>query len=287
MSKVLIQCVVVLYNCGFDRSRTLESLAEISSQESAFARQVDLLIYDNSETPQLSTLDRWKFGSVEYRHDARNNGLAGAYNYALSIARSKGVEWLLLLDQDTVVHSILFSALFAAITSRLPSKVSAIVPKLIQEGKVLSPQLVGRFRNHQCPLDFSGVHENKVTAFNSAACLKIKTVVAIGGFPSEYWLDYLDHIVFHRLQSAGGQVLILEAVVEHRLSLKRLETEMNLARYGNLLAAEWRFVQDTGSGGGTLVHRLRLLKRSLAYGLKMTNKVYALKTLHAALRQHH
>ena len=106
-------------------------------------------------------------------------------------------------------------------------------------------------------------------------------MVAIGRFPREYWLDFLDHIMFHRLQEAGGLVLVLNVVIEHRLSLHNLEAEMDLERYANVLSAEWRFVRETGSGGGHLVHRLRLLKRALSHTIKLRNKNYAVKTLRA------
>lgn len=40
--------------------------------------------------------------------------------------------------------------------------------------------------------------------------------------------------MFHRLQAAGGRVLVLNIVVEHRLSLRNLEAEMGLDRYTNV-----------------------------------------------------
>jgi GT2 family glycosyltransferase len=283
MSEILIQCVVVLYKCSLDSSNTLQSLAEFCGQQNDLAKRMALLIYDNSESAQPSALGRWNFGSVEYRHATKNDGLAAAYNHALSIAHSPSIEWLLLLDQDTVLSPILFSSLFSAISSHLSPEICAIVPKLAQEGKILSPQIVGRFHNHACPSDYSGICPTQITAFNSAACIRTQALAAIGGFPSEYWLDFLDHIVFHRLQMRGGRILILDVILEHHLSLEKLDTEMSLDRFANVLAAEWKFVRDTGSGGGPLVHRLRLLKRSLTYGIKLRNKAYASKTLYAAL----
>jgi hypothetical protein len=67
-------------------------------------------------------------------------------------------------------------------------------------------------------------------------------------------------------------VLVLNIVVEHRLSLRNLEAEMGLDRYANVLSAEWRFVRETGLGGGPLIHRLRLLKRTLIHTMNLRNK---------------
>ena len=198
-------------------------------------------------------------------------------------AKENGIDWLLLLDQDTALSPTLFPVLFSDLESNLASNICALVPKLIQDGSIVSPQIVGRFHNHDCSAVFSGTSSKKITAFNSAACLRAKALDAIGGFPREYWLDFLDHITFHRLQAAGGQVLILDVIMEHNLSLRNLEAEMSLFRYTNMLASEWRFVRETGSGGGPLVHRLRLLKRALSHGFRLKNKAYAFITLRAIL----
>jgi GT2 family glycosyltransferase len=222
-------------------------------------------------------------GPSKYHHAPENGGLASAYNQALSKAIEADIKWLLLLDQDTVLTPALFAALFETIESSLLPEVCAIVPKLAQQGKMLSPQIVGRFHNLNLPTSFSGTYRRRITAFNSAACLRTQALVAIGRFPREYWLDFLDHIMFHRLQAAGGRVLVLNVVVQHRLSLRNLEAEMGLERYANVLSAEWRFVRETGSGGGPFVHRLRLLKRALSHTIKLHNKTYAIKTLRAAL----
>jgi len=283
MSRILIQCVLVIYKCALADSKTLLSLEELCRQFSGLSRRIALLIYDNSPDPQAANLDHWGYGAIEYHHAPENGGLASAYNQALTKAIEADIKWLLLLDQDTVLTPALFPALFETIESPLMPEICAIVPKLSQQGKMLSPQIVGRFHNHNVPTAFSGTYRGHITALNSAACLRTEALVAIGGFPREYWLDYLDHIMFHRLQAVGGRVLVLSIVIEHRLSLRNLEAEMGLERYANVLSSEWRFVRETGSGGGPFVHRLRLLKRALSHSIKLRNKVYAVKTLRAAL----
>ncbi len=263
---------------------TMRSLAELCLQQNDFARRIALLVYDNSPNPQPARLDRWNFGSVQYCHASKNDGLAAAYNRALSMAHDGGIDWLLLLDQDTAIGPALFAALFSVFSSPLGAEICAVVPKLLERGKMLSPQFVGKFHNRDYRAAGTKISGGQVTAFNSAACLRVRSVEAIGGFPEEYWLDFLDHVMFHRLQVAGGRVLILDLVVEHRLSLRHLDTEMSLDRYANLLASEWRFIRETGTGGGAMVHRLRLLKRAISHSVKFRNKAYAFRTLRAALQ---
>lgn len=282
MSNPLLQCVVVLYRCSPDESRTLACLAEFLSEHDDLARQIALLIYDNSPIRQTVDPGRWRCAAVEYHYDAENGGLSPAYNLALSKAQQRSIEWLVLLDQDTVLTSELFPALFDAITSPVPAEVCAIVPKLMRGGEVLSPQIVGRFRNRACGAAFSGILERQVTALNSAACVRAQAVASVGGFAPEYRIEFLDHIMFHRLQAAGGRVLVLDIAIEHHLSLTNIETEMGLERYRRVLDAEWMFVRETGFGGGPAVQRLRLLKRAFVQSVRLRSKKFARLTLRAA-----
>jgi GT2 family glycosyltransferase len=242
-----------------------------------------LLVYDNSPSEQPKVLDHTGFGRFMYVHDSSNSGLAAAYNSGLKEAHRSEADWLLLLDQDTEIRAQYLESLFAAIQSGPEDSVSALVPKLMRAEMVLSPQRVGRFNNRSVSPGYAGISRERLTALNSAACLRVRTVEAIGGFPSEYWLDFLDHVVFHRLQSAGGRVQVLDSVIEHQLSLLNLEHEMSLARYTGMLAAEWRFIRETGEGGGTFCHRLRLLKRAAIHAVRWKNKAYARETLKASL----
>lgn len=279
MESIQVQCVIVVYQVAMARSKTICSLIDCCRGQNGLADQLSVLIYDNSILPQPFNPADFPFATVQYHHDPQNGGLAAAYNYALQTAQSRNIEWLLLLDQDTALDTFFFQALLAQIKGSLPLYVSALVPKLIQNGKLLSPQIIGKFRNVAIEPRFSGLCPSPVTALNSAACVRVNAVDQAGGFPCEYWLDYLDHIMMHRLQMVGGRVVVLDATVEHRLSLLNLESEMSIERYSNMLAAEWRFIRETRSRGGPLLHRLRLLKRSLVLFLFGGNKAYARKAL--------
>lgn len=283
MKNILCQSVVVLYRSTFDQSKTLRSLMAVKDRNPALCERMGLLVYDNSPTEQLNTFDGNGFGRFTYLHDPRNSGLAAAYNFGLEQARQSGTDWLLLLDQDTELQDDYVQSLFAAIESSPQASVCALIPKLMRGGTVLSPQRVGRFNNRSVAPEYTGISSDRLTALNSAACLRVRAVEEIGGFPREYWLDFLDHAVFHRLQETGGKVLVFDAVIQHQLSLLNLEHEMSLQRYVGLLAAEWKFVEETAACGGIFWHRMRLLKRAFTYAVRWKNKAYAKETLRASV----
>ncbi len=283
MAAILVQCVVVLYKQSPAQARSLVTLLDNCRADPSLGSRIAITVHDNSPEP-ASLESRQLPEGIEYFHAPGNPGLAVAYNRALGIARSRGIPWLLTLDHDTAVDGNFLRRLLAAVGGEVPTNVCAFVPELVGEGIVLSPQIVGGVLYHRLPLGFSGIPERSVVAFNSASCLKVQAVAAIGGFPEAYWLDYLDHIVYHRLQAAGGRVYVLDAQLNHSLSVQNLDSDVSPDRYANVLAAEWRYVRDISAARGRLIHRVRLLKRTTLHALHLKNKRFARLTLNAALR---
>jgi GT2 family glycosyltransferase len=283
MSGTLIQCVIVLYKESPFQSRSLSSLLRICTEDPSIAARLKILVQDNSpEAQQLpATAYPWP---IDYFHASTNPGLADAYNRAWAYAEKDHIEWLLTLDQDTVLDRNFFLQLLKALDRDVSIPACAFVPQLVSDGLVLSPQIAGKVFYHRISLGSHGFTAEPIVAFNSAACLNLKALAKIGGYPKEYWLDYLDHIVFHRLQASGGRVYILNSQLAHRLSLQNMESGVSIERYSNVLSEEWRFVRDSGSGHYSLIHRARLLKRALVHAFKIKNKRFALETLRAAIR---
>jgi GT2 family glycosyltransferase len=285
MARFLIQCVIVLYKQRPEESKALSALLRICSSEAAIASQVAILVQDNSPLAQEFVLDTTEMGHricIEYHHTPENPGLACAYNNALDLAKEHNIPWLLLLDQDTCLTCPFLIQLLEAARITHSQECCAFVPQLVRDDLVLSPQVVGKVFYRRMPKGFSGLSTEPLIAFNSAACIRVKDLTAIGGFPKEFWLDYLDHMVFYSLQKAGGHVYVLNSQLEHSLSLSNIESEVSNERYGNVLRAEWMFVRKTGWGGGSVVHRLRLVKRAVSHFIRLHNKSYALQTLRSA-----
>jgi GT2 family glycosyltransferase len=285
MARFLIQCVVVLYKQRPRESNALSALLQICKSEAAIASQVAILVQDNSPLVQEFALEDPEIGHrvfIEYHHTPGNPGLAHAYNAALELAKERDIPWLLLLDQDTCLTRQFLVQLLEAIQKTSSEACCAFVPQLVRDDLVLSPQIVGKVFYRRMPKGESGSAKEPLIAFNSAACIRVRDLTAIGGFPKEFWLDYLDHMVFYTLQRAGGRVFVLDAQLQHSLSLSNIELDVSNERYGNVLRAEWMFVRKTGWGGGSVAHRFRLLKRAFSHFVKLRNKSYALQTLRSA-----
>jgi GT2 family glycosyltransferase len=267
-SPTSILTVVVLYNCEPSQSQSFCALLQILNENADLATHFSLVLYDNSPQPQKYAMPA-SF-PIHYVHDPANGGLASAYNFALARAESEQCEWLLLLDQDTSpTREFIVELLEAASTLHAQPDVAAIIPKLMVNGVVHSPaipfieQLRRQFRPPKQPIgqDVVGILQQHMCPYNSGSTLRVSAVRSVGGFPQEFWLDYLDHAVFHALLLRGYRVYMMLATLVHDASYGNLD-RIPFWRLHNVLMAQSLYVKKRGNLADRLLYRVWLLRYS-------------------------
>ena len=255
---------MVLYKMQAEDSPAYRTLQQSLQADSSLARQIGWMICDNTPYAQTSPADF----AGSYVQDMSNPGLARQYNLALQTAEARGDTWLMLLDQDTRLTSeYLQEAATLAESLADNEQVVAFVPKLMQQGVVLSPHLPITLRHPKAlDRDAHGVADTRIQPYNSGAVLRVSSLRGAGGFPERFWLDYLDHATFHALQANGKQVFVMHAVLEHELSSnerERPEDAAFVARQQNVLAAERAYYREYGTVRERFYHHVRLAWRGL------------------------
>jgi len=263
-----ILAVVVVYNCELSQSHSVSSLFQILNENPELAKHFSVVLYDNS--PQAQSPAAPHGFPTHYVHDPSNGGLATAYNFALARAESEEREWLLLLDQDTsLTREFIAELLEAANTLHTQPEVAAIVPKLLVHGKVHSPAIpfTDQMRRQFLPPtaaltpDVVGVQPQRLSAYNSGSTLRVAALRSIGGFPAEFWLDFLDHAVFHALIVNGYRVYVMLAMLAHDSSYSDIDS-IPLWRLHNILMAQTLYMKRSGNFLDRLLFRIWLLRHS-------------------------
>jgi GT2 family glycosyltransferase len=263
-----ILSVIVLYNCGLAQSQSFSSLLQILNENPESAKHFSLVLYDNSPQSQSHAISA-DF-PIRYLHDPSNGGLASAYNFALSCAESEEREWLLLLDQDTSLTSeFILELVESAKTLHSRGEVAAIVPKLRVNGRIDSPasDFFGLMRRQfsrpeqAMREEVVGIQQQPLCSYNSGSTLRVTALRAIGGFPAEFWLDFLDHAIFHALSAGGYRVYVMRATMTHDSSYSDIN-KLPLWRLRNILVARTLYVQKSGSFMDRLLYRIWLVRHS-------------------------
>jgi GT2 family glycosyltransferase len=290
-----ILAIIVLYRMRAEESPAFVSLAAELARTPHAAQAMELMLFDNTPWEQDAPAG---FQGVYWR-DTSNAGLAAAYQAALDRASTDGLPWLLLLDQDTTVTSAYLDEMLAAVdllrTEDEPGaepmagaqgEIAAIVPRLASHGVQCSPlrvQVLGPAR----PVEETvpGVAPRGTIAFNSGALLRVSALRAMGGFPRDFPIDYLDYVVFTMLQARGYGVQILASTLEHELSSNTERSdEAAIVRHRSALDAERRYFERFGSAGDRLLRRLRLLKAAAGRIVRRKESGYTLRLIRSALR---
>jgi GT2 family glycosyltransferase len=247
-------------------------------EESGLSSKFRLFVYDNSPLP--SPLPESIPIPLTSVHDPANGGLVRAYSAALQQAEKEGHEWLLLLDQDTVLDAAYLEAVQLGLQEVAANpRCAALVPKLQSGNKIISPARVLRGgRVLSVEQQFTGIPPWELVALNSGTVLRVSAVRALGGFNPIFWLDYLDHWLFNRLFYSGYSVYVLDAALSHALSVRSMAS-MPVGRYRNILAAEAAFYKCCKSQSENWIYRFRLLARALKNLLLPDRRKFFLPTL--------
>jgi GT2 family glycosyltransferase len=148
-------------------------------------------------------------------------------------------------------------------------EVAAIVPKLMVHGKIDSPAthffdlMRGQFRRPRPAMrpDVVGIQQQPLACYNSGATIKVSALRSIGGFPREYWLDFLDHAVFHALSLRGFRLYVLLATLQHDSSYADIGS-VPTWRFRSILLARTLYVKRNGSFLDQFLYRVWLLRNS-------------------------
>jgi len=220
-----------------------------------------VLIYDNSLTARAQPVE-YHPGCI-YVHDSSNGGTAAAYACACTTAREAGIDWLLLLDQDTSLPCGFLEAASAGLTGSLVQP-SALVPWVFHGTSVVSPARVTD-AGTIVPLQYQAPPPiaRGLTAVSSGSLLHVPTLAAHMPIPDGLWLDFVDHWIFWQLRSHGLPVMVFDASLQHDLSICKLES-LNLRRLTSILNGEASFLALLGTKA-RLVYPFRLAARVLRY----------------------
>lgn len=236
---------------------------------------VTLFVYDNSPHPVSS--EDLKAIPGSYTHDPNNGGVARAYNTGLALAKQTGAGWLLLLDQDTKLPIGFFDRLSRTLAVQgSDTEVVAVIPKVRSRSVIVSPAMV-RFgwRLVAVPIEARGKLSGILTAINTGAAVRVDFLERLGGFNERFWLDYLDHWLFHKITETSNKVFLTDEVLAHDLSIQAISEQIDAPRLRNILDAEYLYFREFGTNFQKLIYPVRLIIRTLRLALKPATRLHA------------
>lgn len=196
MDSIII--IVVTYNCDHDLHERMHAVQKAG---------VDLLIVDNgSETMGRSIVEQYTtIHGIGTILNSANMGIAYALNQGVSYASEHGYQWILTLDQDSLVTPGMIETLLNVYES-LDAKEKEITAGLFAVPIEKSIAHSGDFRSETDNMNYAKVK----VGITSGNLLRTEIFAKVGLFDEKLFIDYVDHDFYLRLASAGYQLLECE-----------------------------------------------------------------------------
>lgn len=252
---IRVMAVLILHQCAPDEAVSWPVLNSMMGQAGSF-ELAHCLIHDNSPQGITHIVPQLPEG-FEFRLSPENIGTAGAYAAAVNVAKAQNCEWLLLLDQDTLLPPDYLARAAASLHGA-----DVMVPRVWHGEQLISPGVLSTIGSIHPIANIPGYGRARVTAISSGVLARVVAIEASLPFPKDLWLDYVDHWMFLSFARNGFRTTQIDADLAHDLSIKnpgRLAPD----RLKNILRAETALYRHLG-----LAARLILPMRQAVRGIR-------------------
>ena len=227
--------IVLSYNGLVDTRRCLTSL------ESA-RHQATILMVDNASTEDEATIVQAEFPWVRTLRNATNEGYAGGNNRGIEYAVREGAEWIVLLNNDTVVAPDFAQRLkSAAAHAGRFGVIGPVIAYMDEPEQVRSDGCLfnvagfpGFFQRQVVSVDVADAPVIAETDIVNGCCMMISAslVAAIGFIDEQFFLIHEESDYCLRARNAGFACGILaELLVWHKGSSSFRRAGNGLQRY--------------------------------------------------------
>ncbi|WP_429168947.1 glycosyltransferase [Aeromonas rivipollensis] len=205
--------VIVTYKKNF---KEIRFFSDINSSK----HQFNVLVYDNSPTPQLFNEDEFPY--LKYIHDAHNSGVSAAYNNAFKYAEQTNKKIILLLDQDTNFKTDFLSTYINSYKEYGDGYIYAPIVCNEAKSKIYSPSglkwFVGKVLPYSDSFHYKKFCLSHHSTINSGLMIPLPLFKLVGGYNDKIKLDFSDVYFIEKYKEINGSIILLPINIVHSLS---------------------------------------------------------------------
>jgi rhamnosyltransferase len=185
-----LAAVVTTFNAG---NAILPNLARIASQV-----MVVIIVDDSGDLCPANYFDYDEIENAIFLRNEENLGIAAALNRGVLKAESMGFDWVITLDDDTLVSPTYVEELYG----------------FLQSGEQVSIGLIALIRDggDSCVSNKANGFMFKRTLITSGSLFKIATFRDVGGFDESLFIDLVDFDFCTKLRKADQAIVLLNKV---------------------------------------------------------------------------
>lgn len=260
INKTLI--IIVLYNERLASSASFNSLIKCKEE-------LNIYVYDNSA---LSDESATRYPFVTYVHNPANPGVSTAYNSGAKFAQQNAKNWLLLLDQDTILPNNFVEMLEQQMNNQPESDLFAM--RLLKNENLISPCGYKYKRGYALSEMSAGRNAIKhITFLNSGLIISVDLFLKAGGYDPNVPLYFSDFVFVNRLRKLTDYFVLLPINLTHNLSSDDMSNIPAFkVRYDLYIKGAIEAKKSENDGGG--YYYLAVLLRAVKLSLLLGDKYY-------------
>lgn len=204
----MFNALVVLYNKKCENSITLTKLLE-------YKEKLNIIIFDNSTNSDYINNNK-EFSEkykIKYYSQNKNIGLSKAYNYIIKRKDILTGDYIIILDDDTILTDSYFQELFSLDIS----KFDIVLPKVISNDSMISPcKVINDCRICKINLE-EKINQYKLSAINSGMIIKLSVYDQML-YNEELFLDYVDHDFMRQIRKNNSEIFVMNSSIFQNFS---------------------------------------------------------------------
>ncbi len=225
----MIHAIVVIYNKKCEDSVTIKTLLK-------YKKKINIYIFDNSTIPN-NNMEFCKNELIYYFTLNKNVGLPAAYNYVIGKINKNDKDYVLILDDDTILNDNYFAELFSLTSD---NEYDVILPVVKSNHQIISPSNIQFGCRVKRVSSVNKIRKDKVTAINSGMAIKVKIYDFIK-YDEAMFLDYVDHMFMKKIREGSFSVFIMNSIILQNFSRnEKQKIEAVKFRY-NLFKKDYKY----------------------------------------------
>lgn len=274
--------VIVLYRSTLVESNAYQSITKAFAHSYDGGKQVDLMIVNNGPIHIECQTDDAVF-RLHYVERLDNPGVSKAYNLAGQLAGRLQKQWLLVLDQDTILPINFWDRYNESI--RLHPTIPIHAPKLWSGDVLISPCKYRFYRGTLLPTNIqAGLHSVKGrNVLNSGLLIRVDALHAVGGYNESVRLYFSDFVFFDRIKNQYDEFAVVDVNLIHDLSSTDYSSQ-KIASERFLLYCQGGHAAAEGSLTRSIIYFVTIGARSLLMGKRFGTLLFVKAFLHTWFR---
>lgn len=186
-------CGIVIYNPNLARLRT--NIRKLQEED------IEIVFFINGCNEECDRYIKAVEGATVLSQK-ENVGMATALNRIFEYACSRGEQWVLTFDQDSIISDNFLLQMRSKIVD-LDENVGCICPKVIDKRRIFPENKI---------VDYDGEEQYVKMCITSGSCTKTSAWSQVGKFDDYLFIDLVDNDFCKRLVNSGWRILRLNKV---------------------------------------------------------------------------